>query len=191
MNEVTRVVFKALTKGDLKKFQAKSNNAKSGGGARDLRFRPYRKFDDAFERLFPEEIKVRRRRKKKRIKVSVRRGTFRWMDSETDEVQSKAAQFEPPTTARGGEGRLVRVNRYPTLKTNFPSGEGQLLFLMVQDAEGEVWPHIVTEHSLRTDKEWAPEVAQAILKCLDGKGARRGTAQGYIDITTGARYCND
>ena len=76
MDRVILVVFKQLVEGDLRKFKAESNDADTGGGARDLRFRPYDRFDGAFERLFPVEELVPRRRNNKSTMVKVRKGRF-------------------------------------------------------------------------------------------------------------------
>jgi hypothetical protein len=34
-----RILYKEIVEGDLRKFRAESNDAATGGGARDLRFR--------------------------------------------------------------------------------------------------------------------------------------------------------
>lgn len=43
-HEVARVIFQVIEDGDRRKFEAVSNDADTGGGARDLRFRPANRF---------------------------------------------------------------------------------------------------------------------------------------------------
>ena len=40
--DVVRVLFRTIDEGDLRKMDAVSNDAPTGGGARDLRFSPVR-----------------------------------------------------------------------------------------------------------------------------------------------------
>jgi hypothetical protein len=184
------VVFRELASGDLRKFKAASNNAASGGGARDLRFRPYDSFQGAFERLFPVEASENRRRGKRGTIVKVRRGKLHWADPVTGATHTQEAQFEPPTDARGNEGRLVKVHEYACFQPPYPKGEGKLVLVLARDSDGAVWAHITSENSLRTDK-WHPMVASAILDCLDAKRSRRAIPQGYIHLSSGDRFCND
>jgi hypothetical protein len=190
MKAVKLLVFKELVDGDLRKFRAESNDAATGGGARDLRFRPYERFDGVFERLFPAEEQMGRRRGKGMKLIGVRKGMFHWHDAVTNQVHSREARFEPPTDARPNEGRISTVHHYPPLQHEFPTDEGRLVFLMIQDVDGAVWPFVASEQSLRND-EWDELVAKAILECLDAPRSRPGASQGYVDVQTGARYCND
>lgn len=41
---VKRFIFKELVEGDFRKFFAQSNDTDSGGGARDLRYKPQKEF---------------------------------------------------------------------------------------------------------------------------------------------------
>jgi hypothetical protein len=50
---IKRIVYYEIVEGDFRKFQAVSNDAPTGGGARDLRFRQYEKFLEVLKRLFP------------------------------------------------------------------------------------------------------------------------------------------
>jgi hypothetical protein len=182
------VVFKQLVDGDLRKFEADSNDSPSGGGARDLRFRPYLRFDGAFEKLFPNQVSVSRRRSAG-AEVTARKGMLFWTDRSSGTVRSREAQFEPPTDARPNEGRLVRVHEYDCFKSPYPSGEGELVLILALDASGRVWAQITSEHSLRTD-DWHPDVASRILSCLAAKRPRNRVAQGYIDLASGGHFCN-
>lgn len=190
MHKVTLVVFKELREADLRKLRAQSNDSATGGGARDLRFRPYNSFDRAFERLFPEVVNERRKREGRTQTITVRRGTFYWTDAKTGAIMTEEAQFEPPTSARPGEGRLVRVHDYPHLREQAELEPGKRVLLLVQDESGAVWPYVVTEASLRNNPEWDVRVAELIIQCLERTKHHRAP-QGYIDLTTGTHYCNE
>src|SRR5690348_4533593 len=100
---VKRVVFMEIVPGDLRKFRAESNDSPSGGGARDLRFRPFEVFDEIFAKLFPGNRTEQRRRGGMTSDVEIRVGRLSWQDSR-GEYQSKEATFEPPTDVRPDEG---------------------------------------------------------------------------------------
>src|SRR4029079_6724773 len=59
---VARVVFREIVPGDLRKVEADAQDAGTGGGARDLRFRPYEKFAPVFSVLLPERVQEMRKR---------------------------------------------------------------------------------------------------------------------------------
>ncbi len=177
---VARVVFKEIVPGDLRKFKAESNDADTGGGARDLRFRPYDEFAPIFRKLFPNVRRETRTREKKKATVEVFEGRFYWQDK-AGKVQSKEATFEPPTSARPGEGRIPVVYTYPPLNDIPPTNEGRIVVLLVQRTDGHVWPAFATEKSLRSG-EWDESVAKAILQCLDTERKGGQAARGYVDF---------
>jgi len=59
---VKRIVYKEIVEGDFRKFKAESNDADTGGGARDLRFRPHDEFAKVFRELFPRSQQKTRKR---------------------------------------------------------------------------------------------------------------------------------
>lgn len=184
---VSRVVYKEIVPGDLRKFKAESNDAPSGGGARDLRFRPYRNFGSVFERLFPQKRTVRRRRNRVDTNVDVLVGRFFWKDGAID--RNMEAVFEPPTTARPGEGRLAVVHNYPPLQHAPSFDDGRVVVMLVQRQDGTVWPAFATEGSLRRG-EWDAAVARAVLSCLDAKRGKSQIARGFIDFELHEHYCD-
>lgn len=190
MAQPVLVVFKELVGGDLRKSKAEANNSPTGGGARDLRFRPYDGFDNAFERLFPSVKTVLRKRDGKRRNVEIRCGRLGWKDKTSGLIRTEEAIFEPPTSARPHEGRLTRVHKYPCLQGPHPQGEGRLVALLVLDSSGAVWIEVVTEGSLMNDG-WHPDLAPRILACLNAARASKSVAQGYVDLRKKVGYCND
>lgn len=187
--DVRRVVFKEIPPGDFKKFIAESNISNSGGGARDLRFRPHRDFGPIFGRMFPERKEVYRRRGGITTLEEVFVGTLAWKETENGLPQRARIQYEPPTDAREDEGRIARVHElWPFNHANLSVDEGRVLLLLVEDDGGEVWPYFRTEQELST-KPWAESVRVPILACL-AKPRRSGAiARGYIDFTLGVSDC--
>jgi hypothetical protein len=188
LQPVTRVVFREVVDGDHRKFKAESNDSQTGGGARDLRFRPYDEFARVFAELFPENVIENRRRGGSNIPVKILKGHLRWM--ENGQERSAEIFFEPPTDARPGEGRIPRVHTYPPFQVELPTNEGRVLMLLIQRADGAVWPAFATEKSLRSGKGWDPAVARSLLDCLDATAGGNRVAQGHLNLGAGTRYCN-
>lgn len=199
---VKRIVYKQIVFGDFRKFLAKSNDATSGGGARDLRFRPYEEFVEIFRLMFPHSRVEMRRRNDRMQQVEVLVGKFHW--TENGGVVSKEATFETPTTAREGEGRIPTVYKYGPFNRiveQWPEDkwgddkrslkvEGRLVLLLVQREDGSVWPEFATEKSLGSGA-WAKSVSTPILNSLAGERRISEVARGYIDFEHGRGYSDD
>lgn len=183
---IKRVVFKEILPGARRKFLARSNDADTGGGARDLRFRPFDRFDAIFAKLFPEVRSEGASRGGARVQLKVRVGRFYWQEGR--KVLSKEATFAPPTNARS-EGYLRVVHTYPILNSPPPETEGRLVLLLVQDDDDRVWPHFVTEPQLRSG-DWHEAVAREVLACLNAPRPMGRAARGFKDFETGQRFCN-
>ena len=179
--QIDRIVFREILEGDLLKFIAKSNLTDTGGGARDLRFRSWDDLEWTLRKLFPEtETRMGRH--------EVYVGRFYWTGKDGQEV-SKKAVLEPPTNARPNEGRITRVHKYDYFSTfDPPSDSGRLIVLFVQRRDGSVWPRMITEHSLRHEKEWHPEVAAFLLSALDRNRRTHSAAYGFIDFVSGKEF---
>jgi hypothetical protein len=188
---VSRVVFKEIVRGDLRKFKAESNDSETGGGARDLRFSPYDKFAAVFGEMFPERVRESRRRAGINTEIEVLKGALTWDDPTTNSPRSKPIYFEPPTDVRPGEGRIPRVHEYPPFQVTVAENEGRVLLLFIQRGDGSVWSAFATENSLRSGQGWDPTVSRGLLACLDAPRHRNHTAQGYLNLRDGSRYCND
>ncbi|MBE2251079.1 MAG: hypothetical protein IAE78_16185 [Myxococcus sp.] len=178
------VIFKEIVGGDLRKLRAESNDADSGGGARDFRF-PHREFGGAFSRIFSGTERQKRGRGSKKRDVSIPVGRFYW--ERDGKVEWKEARYEPPTDSRPTEGRIPVVHTYPPLRTPPPSKEGRLLVLIIQREDGTVWPAFATEDSLRRESkadedQWADAVRRPILKALADTAESGAVARGVIDL---------
>ena len=182
---VKRVVFKEIAEGDYRKFEAHSNDADSGGGARDLRFRPYEKFREVFLDLFPLVRAATRRRGGVDTEVKVLVGRLYWPDGDT--VASAEATFEPPTDARPNEGRIPVVHTYPPFSDLPSTNQGKVVLLLIQRDDDTVWPSFATEGSLRSGA-WEPSVATPILASLKASRPTNQVARGYIDFARGTMF---
>jgi len=188
---VARILYKEIVPGDLRKFEAKSNDTPSGGGARDLRFGDYNSIAPIVAKMFPEKVTLDRRRRGKKTTVEAFSGALVW--ERNDSVQSKKVLFEPPTSARPREGRIARVHEQPALDPGpiLPlKANDKVILLFAQRNDGQVWPYFTTESSLRTPGAWDPRVANEILQCIEERRARGTVVIGYRDFITGKGYCN-
>lgn len=173
---ITRIVYKEIVAGDLRKFKAQSHDTPSGGGARDLRFSPYSEFCKVFGRMLPT-----------RQPNGVFAGRFMWV--ENGEQKTGAAFFHPPTSARPNEGRIANVDKYLP-RGSLPEEGGDIIVLMIiQRDDDSIWPCFTTVLSLESG-EWHVAVSEPLLNCLRAK-RRSGTACcGYIDYIENERFCN-
>lgn len=172
---VARVFYQELRQGDLLKHQAESNQAATGGGARDLRISPEAQFRPLFERLFPG----RRMKVSKGRNVSILYGPVRW--SPTDE---REVEVWPPTDPRPYELRIAQINKsFPAI----PEG-GRVFVLLIQNDRHEVWGHYVTEADIR-DTDFNPRVSKTIIDCIDRTPPHR-SVRGFLDLESGGSYCH-
>jgi hypothetical protein len=182
---VKRVVFREVLPGDVLKFAAKSNKTKSGGGARDFRYNPYDKFDDVFGRL----LKGRRQEDRVRNKITTSVTVYEnkaGLCTPSGVVPGKTLEFEPPTSAREGEGRLTRLN---SLGLSVPKNQGRVFLMVWQTDDGKVWFGFATENELQSGK-WHASINDFLLSCMTAKRRHGNAAQGFIDFEQGSQFCN-
>ena len=174
------ILFQQLRLATVLKAQAVSNEAPTGGGARDLRLRPYDRFQPFMERLLPD---ARTRLRRDGGEVTIRYGLATWGDgSETREIE-----YWSPTNARPREGRIAQINSLPPLAVPPEDVEGAVI-LFVRDEDGLIWVRYATDEGLRAS---LPEVGDFILDCL-GNATENRIATGYIDLAPNGlgSYCN-
>lgn len=190
--QVARILYKEIKQGDLLKILARSNTSKTGGGARDFRFGSYTRLVPAIEKMFQQKVKESRKRGGKNIQIDVHKGEFFWKDKHGNVIR-KDSFFEPPTDVRGSEGRIARVPEYECFDTKLipKGGEGnRVLLLLIQLADGSVWPYFAEEKTLRTPGVWDAVVAKELLACLDAKRPVNHAVVGFRDLTNTTSYCN-
>lgn len=183
---VARIFFQEIREGDRRKLEARSNDAPSGGGARDLRV-PHAAFGPIFRRFFPADKVVQRRRGGLATNVTLYSGRLFWVDQGTE--RSVDVTYEPPTDARPSEGRVARIHDIPVLADRVPPATAEQVFLLlVQEDNGKIYPHYVTAGQL-ADPGWNRDVSRAIRSCIvqtpDG-----ATVRGYVDYVAQERYCH-
>jgi hypothetical protein len=176
---------------NLHQLNAESNDSPSGGGARDFRFGSYKKVLPAIKKMFPNSTTKTRKRTSVAQQVEVFQGTFSWM-SKGKEVR-KESFFETPTDVRPSEGRIARVHEYECFNADrIPTAtpDNRVLLLLIQRADGTVWPHYVEEKSLRTPGAWDKKVAKELIDCLDAERSKATSVIGYYDFEFSEKYCN-
>ena len=125
--------YQEVVSGDLKKFNRKSNNAKSGGGARDLRVSPVGTYWDPLANYFPTQVDSRTKRGKILSKLN------------DGKVAEQEVEFMKPTGARKNECRICRI--YTIENWNITSEEFESktndghkwFFLLILDNKNQVW----------------------------------------------------
>jgi len=172
---ITRIVYKKIVPGDLRKFQATSNDSPTGGGARDLRFSPFSRFGPVFRRLFSLNTDN-----------GIYSGEFHSFEDGIEII--RPVHFYGPTSARPLEGRIANVDKCLPLHNIPPSSETVILLIIQQD-DGTVWPHFTTHSSLSSD-DWDPRVANVILNCFVADRRHGVSMVGFVDFETKEAYCN-
>lgn len=185
-----------MTEGDRLKLQTESATSGTGGGARDLRFGPWDKFEPVVARMLPDTVVERSRRKIGdkwvRQDVEVRVGSLNWNDG--NQRRRAELKFWPPTGARSFEGRIATAYQLPPLaRSSMPSGQNEV-FALVWDDENGIWAQYVAEPQLRTPppgQSWEPTIRQELLSALDEglhmenarEKGRPVSVRGWIDLT--------
>lgn len=171
MKKPVLLFFREVLPDDLDKYETKSAVAKTGGGARDLRFP--KGFGPKIGSMFPTKTK----------RPGVMSGTINWEDSK-GRREYKSIELWPPTNARPGEmriGRFYEVDSWKVDAVEFEKARQQgqkWFFLLVKDSEGNVWARLLEERNL--DGEW--EIVRNFIKrrIQDTQGKR--AVCGLIDF---------
>ena len=191
MRHITRILYKEIVAGDLRKINAESNDADTGGGARDFRFGSYPNVAAIVQRMFPVQTQEPRRRNGALVPTTIYSGTFYWADSQGI-VRSAPAFFEPPTDARALEGRIARVHEQPCLAdSKMPplSATNRVFVLLKQLDDDTVWPEYIDEQSIRNTASRNP-VTHQMLGCIDAPRRQGNAVIGFYDFVNGGNYCS-
>ena len=174
MNDVPNVklvIYKKIVAGDLRKFTATSNDSKTGGGARDLRYSPVDEFFPKFEMMFPDK------------RDGILYGYFYWNSHPRTEVE-----IHPPTYKRPNEMRIAKVHECIPQEV-FPRDGNDSILILILDESDQVWPYFITEDSLLHD-DWHPRIRDNILNGLNARRRANSSPMGYIDLYHGGVYTN-
>ena len=190
--QVARILYKEIVAGDLRKIHAESNDADTGGGARDFRFGSYPSIAATVMQMFPNPIVENRRRNGVIVPTTIYSGHFHWRDKRGN-LLTAVSYFEPPTDARPAEGRITRVHEQPSLSTALmptPAFGNRVFLLLIQLLDSSVWPFYAEEQTLRTAGLWDPQVAHRMLQCIDSQRRADQAVIGFFDFVSGGSYCN-
>ena len=174
------ILFQQLKLATVLKAQGVSNEAPTGGGARDLRLRPYDRFQPFMECLLPT---TRTQLRQDGGRVTIRFGMATWGNGS----EKREIEYWPPTNARPREGRIAQINSLPPLAVPPEDVEGSVI-LFVRNEDGLIWVRYATDNGLRYSLS---EVGDYIRGCLRNAPKNR-IATGYIDLTPDGlgSYCN-
>ena len=177
---IVRVVFQILTDGDRLKMDAVSNVSQTGGGARDLRFRPESAFLPIFRKMLPEVVLEWRNS----TQIETYRGTVLWEAS--GQEKSREMTVWPATEARENECRIGGVNHFDFsgLVKKDPAG-GRSIFMLFQQQNGILRTYFTTETSLRSEN-WNSTIKNF---AKDWMGTRHRSA--FLDLETNERFPHD
>ena len=176
-SQVVRVLFQKLRDGDLRKMDAVSNDSPTGGGARDLRFRPASKFLPFFKKMLPEIVfKLRGS-----TQIETYSGSVVWKVL-GQEMSGKMTVW-PATDARPNECRIARINQFhfSNLVREDPA-DGESIFMLFQQRNGVVRVYFTTETSLKLEN-WNSTIKNFSKAWLD-------TTQrsAFLDLETNERF---
>lgn len=191
-HNVARFIYKRARLDDLEKMGLRSHKPEqghrpTGGGARDIRFRPWPEFQPVVRRMFPDDVVYRRK--------TCYLAELHWTEMDGS-VRHKPVRFCPPSGARGPEGWIAESYKIPAFTNDLPQSEEPPAFIMVvQDNQGTAWGGWAKEADLRRavanaaagsvdHDDWHPEVAQVVLNALDSWPPKT-TVRGFVDFVTG------
>lgn len=179
--EIIRILLQSIEAGDRRKFKASSNDSSTGGGARDLRFRPEDEFLPFFRRMFPHKRYQTRTVKGNKTQIEVLSGTVTW--NQLNKEMNAKMEIWPATNARPNECRIARISSfglYDLVQTD-PSA-GRSVFMMFQQANSAIRLYFTTETSLRTGN-WDPKIKKFVAEWIAD-----GSKSAFLDLQTMERY---
>ena len=174
---VVRVLFQIVEQGDRLKMAARSNVAPTGGGARDLRFRPASEFLPFFKKMLPEVVLEPRGAGQ----IATYRGSVSWEAS--GQQKSGVMTVWPATDARPNECRIARVSEFDFagLVKNDPA-DGRSIFMLFQQRNGMVRVYFTTETSLKSDS-WSSTIRDFARAWLATE-----ERSAFLDLETSERF---
>lgn len=179
---ILRLAVREIWDGDRKKFEANAAPSGTGGGARDMRFRPYSKFDDIFGRILTGRDSLTRKRDGEKVQLTVYCDPVTVLNPEPQGRHKTTMIFEPPTDARGDEGRVTMIHKLGLVIP--PQADSRILFIVGRDAEVGAFTTIARAEDV---EGWHDDVAK-LLKRVLAFNAKNKASSGYVDFETGRSY---
>src|SRR3989338_5876541 len=153
------LIFREVLPGDIKKQLAQSNIARSGGGARDLRFRNVKEWAPFFGRLFTTPG----------AKKGVAKGWVCWIDG-AGRARSVDIECWRPTKARPNELRLGKIHLIggwvvdeAAYAASYEKGERWFYCLFLDD-RNRLWAKLLAEENLGEELEAARDYIRRRIK---------------------------
>lgn len=175
-NRIDRILLREIVDGDKRKFLAESNDSPSGGGARDIRFRPEDRFLPFLKKMFPTPAIIKGK--------TCYTGECRWGVADGAERRDEM-EIWPATNARPNECRLAKVNKYdlyPLIQSD-PNG-GRSVFMLFQTTDKVVRLYFTSETELQ-DPSWDARVRSFVSDWL-----QTNVKSAFIDFVTHDRFPN-
>jgi len=177
MAGVRHVLYKRCVAGDRRKVKAQSNNdAHQGGGARDLRFNPWPRFEAVIANMFTNVRELDDGRK-------VYSAPVYWYDG-SQKMGPCTVEFWSPTQSRPSDGRLSKVHLVtPFDEQHLPAKGLDPFFLLWQDTDDVIWAKYVTVPEFG-QAGWAKSVVTPILNAVKMTPAG-DNIRGWVNVQTG------
>lgn len=160
---IAEVLCHEITEADIRKINATSNDAQTGGGARDLRFSIY--YAPCLDRFFPQEVMYEGH-------TPYRIGMFEHYDANGKRTMERVRYAFQPTDARPREVRIAQIS-----KLNFfldlpeiSGGDGVLFMAFIRKTDGIPQAQYLTEKQIEAEDS-DPIIAAAMREALS---KRRG-----------------
>lgn len=126
---IAEILFHEIHEADVRKVNAASNDAATGGGARDLRFSV--DFVPCLDRLFPAEITYERN-------TPYRIGRFEYCYQDGRCIVENLRYAFRPTASRSHEVRIAQINKVPFFLDlpKMEEGDGALFMAFIRMTDG-------------------------------------------------------
>ncbi len=157
-----RAYFQEATGGDIRKFEARSNDSPTGGGARDLRVSPVGSFWNDMIHFFPQRISDRQ------YEGPILTGSHR-----------QIITLMGPTDVRPNECRICQIPQIDSWRitqqehTTITNAGHKWIYLLILDDQGQVWASKFSTDNLAGNH---PNLINAITPLLH----RRRTIRGIV-----------
>jgi hypothetical protein len=175
---VRRIVFREVLPGDRRKAEARSNDAASGGGARDLRFNA-KNFDGVFKKMFKHEVVRTRDGEELPVRTAVVHTQVAGQDLEGP------LEYWPPTNARPAEGRVGRISSHPGFQDVPEEDPTFALFTELDDGT------LHCRYATMTEIQAGDQGIAKHIAATSTSSRRDHAAMGYIDFESGKKYSHE
>lgn len=162
---IEEVLLHEISEADLRKASATSNDAQTGGGARDLRFRML--FADCLDRFFPEEVSTEKG-------VQFRIGEFEYLDPSGAIHIDKLKYAFQPTHSRSNEVRIAQINKAQVFRDllELPPTDDMLFIALIRFSKGlPRIQYLTASHILDDDSN--RQIADALREALNNRKPRQ------------------